>query len=81
MLSLFARVHLIVMSYVLLGGVETVMSRQFGMISQRQGYLLASRATRGPQKPKQEHILQPLRMTQSTKQANQRGCSWLRSFE
>ena len=39
------------MSYfVLLGGVETVMSRQFGMISRRQGYLLASRATRGPQK-------------------------------
>jgi hypothetical protein len=63
-LSLFARVHLIVMSYVLIGGVETVMSRQFGMISRRQGYLLASRATRGPQKPKQEHILQPQRMTQ-----------------
>jgi hypothetical protein len=37
------------------------------MISRRQGYRrfpLASRDTRGPQKPMPEHILQPQRMTQ-----------------
>jgi hypothetical protein len=40
------------------------------MISRRQGYPGAIADIRGHQTPKQEHTLLPLRMTQSTKQAN-----------